>query len=630
MTHPPPLPGRLPTRQVRIGDLYIGSNHPVALQTMTTTDTMDTQATVDQILRCVQAGTQIIRITTPSVKEAEHLRYIQQSLRRQDCHVPLVADVHYTPKAALIAATIVQKIRINPGNYADKKQFIQYAYTDEDYAQEIERIAERFVPLVRLCKREGTAMRIGVNHGSLSDRIMSRYGDSPIGMVESALEFLRIARAQDYHAIVLSMKSSNPVVMVEAYRLLYAKMQEEFGLAYPLHLGVTEAGDGLDGRVKSALGIGTLLDEGLGDTIRVSLTEDPEHELPVCRALTQRTTISAHPTPCVFTQTYTKRQIQLRAQIGPPELPVVLAVATQEQYADLTTFWEQCGYTPTPSGYTKQECAADLCLLPQQPEHAPENVPLVIPFHRIRRKAEHIFPLLTWESLSPQLPEWRNTTTAFCQITTPQASESICAQLQAYATLDLVLLLHLSSAQNTRELSLWRQSLDKYDLRFPVIFVVESTHPDLYTTAIHSSCCLGQSLFDGWGNGLAIHNPAIGTQHCTQLSFAILQAARMRISKTEYISCPSCGRTLFDLQETTQQIRAATDHLKGVKIAIMGCIVNGPGEMADADFGYVGSGHGKIDLYKGKDIIKKHVPAHTAVDELITLIKENNRWTEKS
>lgn len=647
---------RLITREVNIGGLLIGNGHPIRVQTMTTTDTMDTMATVEQTIRCIEAGAELVRITAPSKKEAENLQAIKDELNRRGYHVPLVADIHFTPNAAEIAARIVDKVRVNPGNYVDKKKFEQIEYTDAEYAEEIERIRERFSPLVLICKEHGTAMRIGTNHGSLSDRIMSRYGDTAMGMVESALEFVRIARSLDYHQLVLSMKSSNPLVMVQAYRLLVQHMMEEFGECYPLHLGVTEAGDGEDGRIKSAIGIGTLLEDGIGDTIRVSLTEDPEFEIPVCRDLVKRYDrfLDQPSTPAEAIQEtlpynpfeYQRRRTHAIANIGEKHVPVVVADFMLDQ-AILPEDMAAIGYAydAVTDKWTISEAAADLIYTGNKiiTFGLPGTLKVICDHatwlaHPGKEQCHPLFQgkeFLSATEVSPTLN--------FIAIDVDADQQEL---MESIRSLNNVVCCIYSSSPNAMQrcrnfIAEWMRQ----KITIPVILAVESHHTSIDEQLIHFSTEAGALFLDGMGDGIWLMNdPAklqqqrvtgrtylpVSNHHqfINNTSFSILQAVRTRISKTEYISCPSCGRTLFDLQETTGKIRAVTHHLKGLKIAIMGCIVNGPGEMADADFGYVGSGVGKITLYKGKEIVKRNIDSAIAVDELINLLKENNAWID--
>jgi (E)-4-hydroxy-3-methylbut-2-enyl-diphosphate synthase len=654
---------RLKTRAVKVGDLYIGGHHPIRVQTMTTTDTLDTEATVAQTIRCIEAGAELVRITAPSKKEAEHLQVIKEELRKRSYTTPLVADIHFTPNAAEIAARIVEKVRVNPGNYIDKKKFEQIDYTDAEYAEEIERIRERFTPLVLICKEHGTAMRIGTNHGSLSDRIMSRYGDTPMGMVESAMEFLRIARESDFHQIILSMKSSNPQVMVQAYRLLVQTMLDEFGECYPLHLGVTEAGDGEDGRIKSAIGIGTLLEDGIGDTIRVSLTEDPEFEIPVCQDLVKRyqRPLQTEGIPPI-TKTpydpfsYQRRKSRSVQQIGGQQVPVVIAdlshvesitaahlQAIGYRYDELTDKWSiadaAADFVYTGNKVIDFALPGTLQVILQSHVYGltdfTHNVNGKSKFHPIFDISEYIH--------APFKDAVMNFVMVDCY--TPGQS-SVESQLAALAT-DETVVLCLSSQHNTPMLAVRRMMmyLEEKNYAHPVVLICDSPHSSIDEHLIHLATETGALLLEGMGDGICLgltHRSLQNTQvsgrtymenksieqFLNNTAFSILQATRTRISKTEYISCPSCGRTLFELQETTAKIRAVTHHLKGLKIAIMGCIVNGPGEMADADFGYVGSGPGKITLYKGKEVVKRNVDSAIAVEELINLLKENEVWIE--
>lgn len=641
---------RLKTREVKIGNLLLGNGHPIRVQTMTTTDTMDTLATVEQSIRCIKAGAELVRITAPSKKEAENLQNIKNELRKRGYTTPLVADIHFTPNAAEIAAKIVEKVRVNPGNYVDKKKFEQIEYTDEEYAEEIERIRERFTPLVKICKEYGTAMRIGTNHGSLSDRIMSRYGDTAMGMVESAMEFLRIARAEDYHNIVLSMKSSNPQVMVQAYRLLVNHMMEEFGEAYPLHLGVTEAGDGEDGRIKSAIGIGTLLEDGIGDTIRVSLTEDPEFEIPVCKDIVNRydnigiQPISSTPQTNKLPYSpfeYCKRESFEISNIGAKHVPVVVADFSKLTHIT-TNNLEAIGYKYDSilDKWNIGDAAADYLFCNQPLGFDLPGTLKVILYHQqwlTTTDKTKYFPLLdATQYLDEKLEKSTQLNFVMIDYAMQQDLPNEANKIFEKVKKDKTTVICLSSTnknalQNVRSMYV---DLVNNNIKNPALLICDSEHNTIDESLIHYAIEAGGLLLDGFCDGICLgyhfsnHIIAPQTQLLNSIAFGILQATRTRISKTEYISCPSCGRTLFDLQETTAKIRAVTNHLKGVKIAIMGCIVNGPGEMADADFGYVGSGPGKITLYKGKEVVKRNVPSEIAVEELISLLKENEAWVE--
>jgi len=649
---------RQATLEVKIGDLLLGNFHPIRVQTMTTTNTMDTMATVMQSISCIEAGAELIRITAPSKNEAENLLNIKNELRSRGYKTPIVADIHFTPNAAEIAARIVEKVRINPGNYIDKKKFEFIEYTDSDYQEEIERIYERFTPLVKICKEYGTAMRIGTNHGSLSDRIMSRYGDTPIGMVESAMEFLRIARAESYHNIVLSMKSSNPKVMVSAYRLLMKQMTQEFNVCYPLHLGVTEAGDGEDGRIKSAIGIGTLLEEGIGDTIRVSLTEDPELEIPVCKDLVKRYHGRIQDPGLGIQDLKDKiqdlknvserRYMSSVSNIGGKSVPVVVADFMEKKaitQSDLTSIGYQ--YDALTDKWNISDAAADYIYT------GDKSIEFALPgtlkvfcnyqYWLTIPDKQGIYPLLQGNEYI--LAKKRSADLNFVAIDC-RDTEMVSLLLQAIRDVDNVVLCAWSSGiYSMPSVRKFLIELTEQQITCPVIISVESHDFTIDDQLIHFSTEAGALLLDGMGEGIWLMNDPSkirnhkGTgrtylevrdnhQFLNNTSFSILQATRSRISKTEYISCPSCGRTLFDLQETTAKIRSVTHHLKGVKIAIMGCIVNGPGEMADADFGYVGSGPGKITLYRGKDVVKRSVDSNIAVEELVNLLKESDAWVE--
>jgi (E)-4-hydroxy-3-methylbut-2-enyl-diphosphate synthase len=652
---------RLQTVEVKIGDLLLGNNHPIRVQTMTTTDTMDTKATVEQTIRCIEAGAELVRITAPSKNEAQNLLEIKKELRKRGYTTPLVADIHFTPNAAEIAARLIEKVRVNPGNYADKKKFEFIEYTDAAYNEEIERIRERFTPLVKICKEHGTAMRIGTNHGSLSDRIMSRYGDSANGMVESAMEFLRIARDESYHNIVLSMKSSNPQVMVQAYRLLVQTMQNEFGLCYPLHLGVTEAGDGEDGRIKSAIGIGTLLEDGIGDTIRVSLTEDPEFEIPVCRDIVkrynQRNDVVDLPEIIKLPYSpfeYKRRSSSAVENTGGKHIPVVLA--DMHAIKDLThDHLQSIGYTydPKTDKWSISDAAADFVYTGEKPIafDLPGTLKNIVyaPFWQESESCLPLFLLKDFQSAEKKSKRINFVSVDCYDVLGKEGGPNPTTTASLlHAAQDATVVFCLTSANINAMQSVRRMLIEFAALgieRPVVLSTISSQHtPDEHL--IHFATETGAILLDGMGDGISLgfgpnsslDNPIVKGrtylpvkdmyQFANNTAFSILQATRTRISKTEYISCPSCGRTLFDLQETTAKIRSVTNHLKGVKIAIMGCIVNGPGEMADADFGYVGSGPGKITLYRSKEIVKKNVESEVAVDELIHLLKESGAWVE--
>jgi (E)-4-hydroxy-3-methylbut-2-enyl-diphosphate synthase len=621
---------RLSTIEVTIGNTKLGGQNPIRLQSMTTTDTMDTQKSVEQSIRMIEAGCELVRLTAPSKNEAENLGQIKSELLAQGYNTPLVADIHFTPNAAEIAARLVEKVRVNPGNYADKKKFEEIEYTDESYQAELRRIEEKFTPLVLLCKENNTAMRIGTNHGSLSDRILSRYGDTPEGMVESAFEFIRICEKYNYFNLVISMKASNTLVMVQAYRLLVAKMIEN-ARCYPLHLGVTEAGDGEDGRIKSSVGIGALLEDGIGDTIRVSLTEEPEFEIPVARKLAEkfRSTNNFSFSKAVSNlpydpYSYTRRNSLEIHNIGGKHVPVVIADLSEKQAISPANFYAfGYNYSVQLDKWNLQDLAADYVYIGQNSLdfEVPGTLGVVVDFsiwkERYSQKSGY-YPLVNLENLR----DLDNNQKAFLEL---EATESIPDLVASYPS--VILVLKTSYSNKTQIFRNNYIEVLERNIENPVILKIENDTNDIETFQLHVSSDCGSLLIDGFGDGLWLK----GNQPQTMINstaFGILQATRTRISKTEYISCPSCGRTLFDLQETTAKIREKTSHLKGIKIGIMGCIVNGPGEMADADYGYVGTGPGKINLYKEKTVVRKNVAENQAVQELIDLIKEHGDWVD--
>lgn len=623
----------------------MGGSNPIRLQSMTTIDTMDTRGSVEQVLRMVDSGCDYVRITAPSLKEAQNLEVIKKELRARGCTVPLVADIHFTPNAAELAARIVEKVRINPGNYADKKKFEVIEYKDDAYEAELSRIRQKFTPLVKICKEYGTAMRIGTNHGSLSDRIMSRYGDTPLGMVESALEFLRICEDLNYFDIVLSMKASNPQVMVQAYRLLVQKLDEEGIKPYPLHLGVTEAGDGEDGRIKSSVGIGTLLEDGLGDTVRVSLTEEPEVEAPVAKIMVDRyidranhkpiKSIADSPIdPFVYTRRVTREVANLGGAHHVPRVIADLSQISISDYKDLRSIGHF--YLPEPDKWRMNDQGADYVYTGDRP------VPFMLP-----NGLKEIQNYKTWlrsEDQHNKLPlftkdEFLNAAKKHSEINLVRFSlDDITPEflIQLQNDKSMVGVIESSNTHAMAELRRIFFELLEHRIDIPVIISRQYNSSDEDILRIHSATDIGGLFIDGLGDGIVLGvNGEMSKEDslrwvdlCNKTSFGILQATRNRMSKTEYISCPSCGRTLFDLQETTAMIRKRTDHLKGVKIGIMGCIVNGPGEMADADYGYVGSGPGRITLYRSKDVVKRNVPSAQAVNELINIIKEDGNWID--
>ncbi|WP_461080748.1 (E)-4-hydroxy-3-methylbut-2-enyl-diphosphate synthase [Spirosoma flavus] len=635
---------RRKTIPVTIGDVPLGSDYPIRVQSMTTVDTMDTEGSIEQSIRMIEAGCEYIRITAPSVKEAQNLENIRKGLRARGYTTPLVADIHFTPNAAELAARIVEKVRINPGNYADRKRFEFIDYTDAAYEAELERIRAKFLPLVRICKEYGTAMRIGTNHGSLSDRILSRYGDTPVGMVESALEFLRICEDENYFNIVLSMKSSNPQVMVQAYRLLVQRLDEEGLKPYPLHLGVTEAGEAEDGRIKSALGIGTLLEDGIGDTVRVSLTEEPEREAPVAQALIERYTNRAaesQPIPAVTHYPinpfqYVRRTTHEVANFGGQNVPRVIADYSQiavSEHEDLKPIGHF--YLPEPDKWRMNDLGADYIYTGSHPASfmLPNGLKQILDYSAWQSVSDKIntYPLLTAATyLDAQTAQTLlHQRLNVVRLSLADLSGELLQTLRNDQT--VVLLITTTNAHAMPELRRLFVEMINQGITAPI--VVQRSYTDVPTedVPLYAATDVGGLLIDGLGDGIMLSSVGVDAlKPLNNLAFGILQAARTRITKTEYISCPSCGRTLFDLQETTAHIRQRTDHLKGVKIGIMGCIVNGPGEMADADYGYVGIGRDKIALYRGQQVIKKSVPAELAVDELIELIREDDRWIEPS
>src|SRR5438309_2369797 len=595
------------TREVMVGNVGIGGANPIRVQSMITCDTMDTEMSIQQTMELAKVGCEIVRITAPTVKDARNLEHILKGLRERGCDVPIVADIHFKPEAAMEAAKWVDKVRINPGNYADSKKFKIIEYTDEQYAAELDRIRQRFTPLVRLCKERGIAMRIGTNHGSLSDRIMNRYGDTPLGMVESALEFARIARDLDYHAFVFSMKSSNPKVMIAAYRLLVARLNEEGpDWNYPIHLGVTEAGEGEDARIKSAIGIGSLLADGIGDTIRVSLTEDSPHEIPVAKALvanikkTSNTQPASavdglrrgeHPTsnvelsfdPFSYQRRSTRTIERDGVRLGGEEL--IRVVVRQENFDKVAHKIDKMG--------------------DYKPEIVYENASVV----EVDPRDEAVIAQLNKNS-APQF-----------------------VTVKDHADLSVIAAFRLLSARlQPRHPILLKDTLSRVNAEdddFVIPSSLDIDHSSILDTLLTAATNIGSLLCDGIGDAILVQGEEAPGQ-ALRLSYNILQAAGSRIFKTDYVACPSCGRTLFNLQTTTAKIKAATLHLKGVKIAIMGCIVNGPGEMADADFGYVGGAPGKVNLYVGKTPVKFNIPEAEAVGLLQDLIREHGKWVEPS
>lgn len=663
------------TREVDIGGVAIGGNNPIRVQSMTTTNTQDVEATVQQTLALAEAGCEIVRITAPNKKAAEALGEISKKVRAAGCQVPLVADIHFLPSAAMEAAKHVEKVRINPGNYADKKKFAVKEYSDDAYEAELERLHQAFSPIVLRCKEYGRAMRIGTNHGSLSDRIMNRYGDSPLGMVESALEFIRIAESHGFQDICLSMKASNPKVMIEAYRLAVARMNEE-GMAYPLHLGVTEAGDGEDARVKSAIGIGSLLYDGLGDTIRVSLTEDPIYEIPVAKDLADKAmalwaqdlskSIDPELKDSIDPFEYVRREARVltlgpACTIGGESLPAVIIQCHHPISETQAIIQDVCATQIKQKDSKIEGLQIDLKSATELEAFAPlyEALHSVVKAFFLNLDAAidlseleaHAWPrdglagITLVQRIENEDAFYAATLLQFCRekgfhfaldCSAEALATEIGPQLTSMGTENLILT-NSKPDPSSHPLGSYRALAEVAKKLIPSVPIwIRNTATntlatkDYYTDRLlEASVLSGALLCDGIGDCISIESEPLIAK-ATPLAYNILQGAKARISKTEFVACPSCGRTLFDLQSVTQKIRSRTDHLKGVTIAIMGCIVNGPGEMADADFGYVGGAPGKINLYVGKECVKFNVPAAEALDRLIDLIKEHGKWLEPS
>tara|TARA_E500000178_G_C17030141_1_gene760153 strand:- start:2198 stop:4138 length:1941 start_codon:yes stop_codon:yes gene_type:complete len=625
---------RFKSHEVKVGHIGIGGNNPIRIQSMTTTDTLNTSETVNQCIGLIKAGCEIIRITAPSRKESENLFNIKNKLIQLGYNTPLVADIHFTPNAAEIAASIVEKVRINPGNYADKKKFKKIDYSTKSYDEELKRINERFLPLLKICKKNKTAIRIGTNHGSLSDRILSKYGDTPRGMVESAMEFLRICKKNSFKNVIISMKASNTIVMVNAYRLLINQMNIE-SMTYPLHLGVTEAGDGLDGRIKSAVGIGALLEDGIGDTIRVSLTEEPIYEIPVAKKLAQRyfnrdkhdkiKKLNNNP---INPFQYFRRQSNEILNVGGKNVPIIISNLSNIKKISRLSL-KEIGYTYSSllDKWNISDFAADFVFCGDNfiDFDFPGTLKLIYNYtfwKKINQK--NTFPI--FKSFK-DLKEFKNKNILkFLSINANNLDILRFSEIKKDS--NLVLIIETNNSHGLAEQRRFFIEMMNKEFRHPIIIKRKYNESQIEKLHLFSATDIGGLLIDGLGDGIFIENNNFNNKQIIKLSFNILQATRTRISKTEYISCPSCGRTLFDLQETTSKIRSKTNHLKGIKIGIMGCIVNGPGEMADADYGYVGTGHNKITLYKEKKIMKRNIPSNKAVDELINLIKENGDWKD--
>lgn len=613
---------RRKTIEVNVGGTPLGGSNPIRVQTMTTTNTNDTIATAEQCIRAFKAGAEYVRITTQGVKEASNLENIKKELIKRGYNIPLVADIHFNPSAAIEAAKHVDKVRINPGNFVDSRaKFENINYTNEEYAVELAKIEEKLIPLISLCKERGVVMRIGVNHGSLSDRIMSRYGDTPDGMVESALEFLRICRKLKFDNIVISMKSSNTRVMVYAVRLLINRMDAE-DMHYPLHLGVTEAGDGEDGRIKSAVGIGTLLADGIGDTIRVSLTEEPEYEIPVAKKLVEYFN-NRESNPAIEDIKelpynpfeYTRRETISAGNIGANNPPIVIANISNQPMVNERTLNNWGWFFNTQSNrWERKDVAADYFFVGDakvETSIKSEQIPIIQNSSIISIDSLKQGVNKNYQFIKLDYSDLKNTT-----------------NIELLKKINATIILSTSNSNGFAEQRAAFIKLIENGIKLPVIVHREYSDDDKENFQLKSASDIGALLIDGLGDGIMLAAPNIADSDICSTAFTILQAARTRISKTEYISCPGCGRTLFNLQQTLQKVKSTTAQLKGLKIGVMGCIVNGPGEMADADYGYVGAGPGRITLYKGKEVVKKNIPEENAIEELINVIKENGDWKE--
>ncbi len=605
---------RFKTRMVKVGNIAIGAKHPIRLQSMTTTDTLDINTTVDQCIKIFEAGGELVRITTQGRREANALKNIKEELLAKSYNFPLVADIHFNPNAAEIAAKTVEKVRINPGNFVGAAKKFQYDnISEEDFQAGLSLIKNKLLPFLDICKANNTTLRIGANHGSLSDRIMAKYGDTPLGMVESIMEYLRICREENFHDIILSIKSSNTRVMVHTVRLLVATMKKE-GMDYPLHLGVTEAGSGEDGRIKSAVGIGALLADGLGDTIRVSLTESPEAEIPVARIIKTHfeKRISSKSVKRVDSSGYSPYEFTKRIShdvgiIGGNNQAAVIPDLRNGYLSDVLSTIPEAVIVNSPN------------------EPLPEglsNIIRIIPFSALNEEAnnEKVWPLVK----AHEIELIKENKIKVLEVSLSELNQELISYLEIHPL--TIILLSTKHKNSHAELRAFFMKLQYHELTHPVIIHQSYDIDDLETLQIISACDTGLLFLDGYGDGLSLNTKQLSVEDNTKLHFGILQAARIRFTKTEFISCPGCGRTLFDLQKTTEHVKQRTSHLKGLKIAIMGCIVNGIGEMADADYGYVGAGPGKVSLFKNRELKKKDVPENIAVEELIKLIKQNGDW----
>lgn len=606
---------RRSTVDVPVGNIHIGSGYPIVIQTMTSTDTLDTVGSVAQCERIIDAGADLIRLTTQGRREAENLGVIRQQLRDKGFGIPLSADIHFNPRAAQVAATMCEKVRINPGNYADKqKRFEEIDYTDEGYAAELEKIKEKVAPFYRLCKQNNVAVRIGVNHGSLSDRIMSRYGDTPEGMVESCMEYLYIALEEDFHDIVISMKASNTLLMTKAVRLLVDRMDKE-DMHFPLHLGVTEAGDGEDGRMKSAVGIGALLSDGIGDTIRVSLSEEPEVEVPVARKLAEYVAKRSEHAPIdgelwgEFSPFSTDRVVTNAVRnIGGDFLPVVISDRSNTTDMSISTHF-----------------IPDFIYVGSAvPENFQKGMKAIVDYDGWEDKIDN-FPLFTVHNIDKISDSKAHVN--FLRVSYPDLTDEVINKIKSYPKVVLILTTNHVNGVGEQRAAIHKLLIN--ECRVPIVIQRSYKENIAEEIQLKGGVDFGTILLDGFGNGIMISNEGdIDITDLDTYAFGLLQAARVRTSKTEFISCPSCGRTLFDLQSTVAVIKEHFSHLRHLKIGVMGCIVNGPGEMADADYGYVGAEHGKISLYKKKKLIEKNIPQAEAVERLKQLIKDHGDWTE--
>lgn len=598
----------------KIGNTPLGGDNPIRIQSMTSTNTNDTENSVEQTIRIIEAGADYVRLTAQGVREAENLKNIKDEIRKRGYNTPLIADIHFNPRAAEAAAKHVEKVRINPGNFVDgAKVFEGKEFTDEEYAIEIEKIRTKLTSFLNICKEHNTAVRIGVNHGSLSDRILTRYGDTPEGMVESCMEFLRICIEQNFTDIAISMKASNTIVMTKAVRLLVQKMDEE-GLAFPLHLGVTEAGDGEDGRIKSAVGIGALLSDGIGDTVRVSLSEDPEFEVPVAKKMVNYVLERAnHPeikatiNPTFSPFSTLKRKTYSVENIGGDKLPIVISNRSNGNFEFNVHFLPDYIYVGK-----------------ELPAEAPRSISVIIDVDGWKEE-KNTYPLFNKDNFNKIKDN--KAAIKFLQIGYPDLSDEVISILKADQS--IVVIITTDHKNGVGEQRAFIHTLMNNDCKTPIVLNRKYNENQEEDIQIKAGIDFGAILLDGFGNGAMIENEGtIPQKNIDAYTFGVLQAARVRTTKTEYISCPSCGRTLFDLQSTVARVKESTSHLKHLKIGVMGCIVNGPGEMADADYGYVGAEKGKISLYKRQDLIEKNIPSEQAVERLVELIKSHGDWVE--